>query len=181
MWLRERGLDLEGSARKRCGSAGHQRARVLRAHSRPLSRREIRAGWRVEPSAALPLVVLVLLLLSTGLQDAPAAGSHGDKELCCRWRWPHAPTFAGCTLLLQPKAPNAEANPSPPSMQTPQGTQQTGANSSQSQPEIHSLSKGVMLNPTIKSPSSLDAPITRQGPAERLQKHKLKSQNVTQI
>lgn len=58
------------------------------------------------------------------------------------------------------KAPNMEANPSPDSVQTPQGTERAGANSSQSQPEMHKPSKGITLNPVIKSPSPLDATIT---------------------
>lgn len=176
----------------------YQCAHVLRAHSTPPS--PGRSELVGEQSPALPChspqgrwqpstLLLILFFLSSwtagcsccwfpwrrGAVLLMAAGSHPSQGA------PRSSSHRHHTRAARsPKAPNTEANPSPPGVQTPRGTGRAGANSSQSQPEMHSLSKDVTLKPTIKSPSHW-IPSQGKGQKKKLQKHRLKSQNMTQI
>lgn len=147
---------------------GHQRWPASRAQRCPAAAsRKVAATSSPPPPHPPPSPLRLdrrMLLLPVPMETRSCAAD-GDGRML--------PPFAGCTLLLQPKAPNVEVNPSPPGRQTGR----TRANTSQSQPEVHNPSKGVTLKPTVKSPSPLDANITE----EKLQQHRLKSQNVTQI
>lgn len=91
MRLRKRGLDLEGSSRRSCGSPCTNMHMCLEpaADLHPLGDQ----SWLVSRARHCPATAPGeggghLLSSSSSLarpQDALAAGSHGDKEPCCRW------------------------------------------------------------------------------------------------
>lgn len=136
------------------------------------------------PFTASGKVAALSLSSPAGLEDAPAAGSHGDTELKERAASSHpaqgAPQTPSCWhcrhAACSPKAPHG--GKLIPTWYTNPSRDKTRANSAQSQPEMYGSSKAVTPKSSVKSPTLLGKARARR---KKLQKHRLRSQNMTQM
>lgn len=112
-------------------------------------------------------MLLLLVPMETPSQDAE--GRDASSPLCrCT---PKPQLLALQTCCWQPRGTKHRGKLLPiPTWSTDTWRDRTGANSSQSQPEMYSFSKAVTPKSSVKSSSLLDATTTRQGPEEKLPK-----------
>lgn len=113
-----------------------------------------------------------MLLLQVPMETrSHAAEGEGCQLPPCAGCTPNPRLLALETCCWQPKGTRHRGKLLPiPTWCTNTSRDRTRAKSSQSQPEMYSSSKAVTPKSSVKSPSLLDATITRQGPEEKLAK-----------